>query len=213
MKRKKKRTDWSKVPWTPFKPVPIPTDPVNMLDPPVAILVNSRYQVTVYVRGEVEPFGDVAHLSFKTHDKQAHHDWRDMQRIKNEICGHECDAIEIYPAESKLVDTANQYHLFVFRTFKLPFGFQERLVGDGNWGKSVQRPFPPGERPEDCLSGDQYDQKVKDAIERQRQIREFETCADGDVALRLLMQLTGRVNDDEDDATDSQVETPPQSEV
>ena len=111
----------------------------------------------------------MAHLSFKVHDKQAHHDWRDIQRLKNEICGAECDAVEIYPAESKLVDSANQYHLFVFKDYKLPFGFQERLVGDGAWGNSVQRPFPPDARPADCLTPEQYQAAVDAAVARKKQ--------------------------------------------
>ena len=160
MKQKRKKTDWSKVPWTPFRECVLPDDPINAMDPPAAILKNSRYQVTVYLRGRHPVFGDIAHLSFKTLDKQPHHDWRDMQRIKNEICGPECDAIELYPAESKLVDTANQYHLFVFRSFKFDIGFQERLVGDGDWGNSVQRPWPEGERPADCLDAAQFDALV-----------------------------------------------------
>lgn len=154
---KKKRTDWSRVPWTPFVQMEVPRNRANDIDPPYAIYANSRYQVTVYLRGEHPLFGDVAHLSFKTHDKQAFHDWRDMQRIKNEICGPETEAIEIFPAESRLVDGANQYHLFVFRTWTIPLGFQDRLVSDGAWRGSKQRPFPPGERPADCLNPEQFE--------------------------------------------------------
>jgi hypothetical protein len=36
------------------------------------------------------------------------HDWRDLQRIKNQLVGPECEAVELYPAESRKVDTANQ---------------------------------------------------------------------------------------------------------
>lgn len=156
---KKKKVDWSRVPWTTFTEVSIPRDPVNDLHPPVLMLVNSRYQVTVYI-DDVEPFGRVAHLSFKVHDRQPHHDWRDLQRIKNEICGPEHDAVEIYPAESKLVDTSNQYHLWVFNHYKLPFGFQERLVGEETWQQSVQRPFDADNRPSDCLTAQDYQTRI-----------------------------------------------------
>jgi hypothetical protein len=104
------------------------------------------------------------HLSIKVHDKQAWHDWRDLQRIKNEICGDETEAIELYPAESRLVDTANQYHLFVFRDWKVPVGFEERLVGDGNWRNSEQRPFEEGRRPPDCLSPEQFEERVQKVV-------------------------------------------------
>lgn len=51
-------------------------------------------------------------------------DWRHFQRIKNELIGEECEAIELYPAESRLVDTSNKYHLIgcADPTFRFPFG-------------------------------------------------------------------------------------------
>jgi hypothetical protein len=171
---KRKKINWSQVPWTPFAECVIDDNIANQIDRPVAIYRNSRYQVSVYTRqtpGAVEMFGEMAHLSFKVHDRQAHHDWRDMQRIKNEICGPEYDAVEIFPAESKLVDSANQYHLFVFKTFKLPFGFQDRLVGDVSWQQSKQRPFPKDARPADCMGREAYDAALAAAIAR-RQGRE-----------------------------------------
>jgi len=57
-------------------------------------------------------------------------DWRHFQRIKNEVVGEQHEACEIYPAESRLVDTANKFHLWVHAdpTFSFPFGWQEREV-------------------------------------------------------------------------------------
>lgn len=144
-----KATDWDAVAWTPFMHATIPDDQMNRVDPPSWIVVNSRYQVTVYLRA-ADPFGNIVHLSIKTHDRAARHDWRDLQRIKNEIVGPEYDAVEVYPAESKLVDTSNQFHLWVFLGFELPFGFQTRLLSEGSWQNSRQRPWPPSERPPDC---------------------------------------------------------------
>lgn len=158
---KRKKTNWDKVAWSPFVQVPLPRDYAPLpIDAPAAVVVNSRYQVTIWYRDGGATFGPIVHLSIKTHDRQARHDWRDFQRIKNEIVGPEFDAVEIYPAESKLVDSANQYHVFVFREFRLPFGFSERLVGDGNWQDSKQRPFAPGERPADCLSPADYQARI-----------------------------------------------------
>ena len=71
--------------------------------------------------------GEVVWLSIKRHDKEPIHDWRDLQRIKNEVVGEETEAIEMYPAESRKMDTANQYHLFAFTT-QLPIGFVGRAV-------------------------------------------------------------------------------------
>jgi len=69
------------------------------------------------------------HLSIRRQDRQPCRDWRDFQRIKNQLAGPEWEAVEIYPAESRLVDMANQYHLFCF-PFGLGIGFQQRLVGN-----------------------------------------------------------------------------------
>lgn len=57
-------------------------------------------------------------------------DWRHFQRIKNQLAGEECEAIEIYPAESRLVDTTNKYHLYACLdpTFRFPVGFKKRDV-------------------------------------------------------------------------------------
>lgn len=74
--------------------------------------------------------GKFIHLSIKRNDKEPIHDWRHLQEIKNQIVGEENEAIEIYPAESRLVDMANQYHLWVFKdqAMKAPIGFKTRGV-------------------------------------------------------------------------------------
>jgi len=156
-------TNWNAVPWTPFQRSETTGDDLGYARRPDVIMMNSRYQVSMWAFQD-ERFGAMVHLSIKTHDRQARHDWRDLQRIKNELCGPECDAIEVYPAESKLVDAANQYHLFVFRDFKLPFGFQTRLVADGNWNGSRQRPWPVGERPDDCMNSEQFEAHFKRVV-------------------------------------------------
>lgn len=83
------------------------------------------------------------HLSIKRIDRKPIHDWRDLQQIKNEFVGEECEAVEIYPAESRLVDTANQYHLWCFMdpAQRIPFGFGERFVHKVSMGSAQQRAF------------------------------------------------------------------------
>ena len=56
--------------------------------------------------------GTMTYLSIKRLDKKSIHDWRHMQQIKNELVGKDYEAVEIYPNEKRLVDTANQYHLY-----------------------------------------------------------------------------------------------------
>ena len=56
-------------------------------------------------------------------------DWGEFQKIKNELCGKERVAIEIYPKESFLHDTDNCYHLWVFPDgVNMPLGYLKRDV-------------------------------------------------------------------------------------
>jgi hypothetical protein len=91
---------------------------------------NRLYTVTAT---PVDPEAGMAgwvHLSLKRNDRAAVRDWRHMQRLKNEVVGPEREAVELYPAESRLVDEANQYHLWVFpEGDQAPIGFEERMVG------------------------------------------------------------------------------------
>lgn len=98
--------------------------------------VNDSYQVSVRDLGE-----GGWHLSIKRIDQEPVHDWRDLQRIKNEILGPECEAVELYPAEDRKVDAANQYHLWGSGDpeFRFGFGFTERLVSHDT-GSHYQRP-------------------------------------------------------------------------
>lgn len=96
---------------------------------PIAIWINSRYIVQEYdVSEEYEM--PITQLSIKNnHNNHLAHDWRDLQRIKNEICGEEKEAVEVYPAMSRMVDTSNQFHLWVFMD-KAPIilGWKEGMV-------------------------------------------------------------------------------------
>lgn len=71
------------------------------------------------------------HLNIRRRDgKVILRDWRHFQWIKNQLVGEECEAVEIYPAESRLADTSNKYHLWCFDdpNFRLPFGLEGREV-------------------------------------------------------------------------------------
>jgi hypothetical protein len=73
----------------------------------------------------------VKHISYHRRDRAPVRDWRIGQRIKNQLAGPEWEAVELYPAESRVVDTSNEYHLFAFDG-DLPFGFsyEERGTQD-----------------------------------------------------------------------------------
>ena len=98
---------------------------------------NDKYQVAL------RDLGEVYHLSIKRIDREPIHDWRDLQEIKNRLVSAECEGVELYPAESRRVDSANQYHLWVFKdpTLRIPLGFTERLVTESPGGQAKQRPF------------------------------------------------------------------------
>ena len=74
----------------------------------------------------------LVHLSIRPLCGTARHDWRELQAIKNAILGAECEAVEIYPAESRLMDEANQFHLWGCSTpgVRIPFGTPSGVLAD-----------------------------------------------------------------------------------
>jgi hypothetical protein len=83
------------------------------------------------------------HLVIRRHDWEACNDWRDFQQLKNEIVGSEYEAVELFPAESRLIDTSNTYHLWVHcdPTYRFPMGLHNRLVVSEPAGLDKQRAF------------------------------------------------------------------------
>jgi hypothetical protein len=167
-----RRSETTSPPWTPFQraePLPPTEEQIALVrkhmptcDARAAadllvsefsalIYVNSRYQVLMRTVSHAPnpapgewliPPGEWVYLSIKRIDQQPIHDWRDLQRIKNELVGPQCEAIELYPAEERLLDAANQYHLWVSPDpkFRFPVGCTERLVIDSDDdGPAVQR--------------------------------------------------------------------------
>ena len=115
--------------WTPFEKAEVTRAKELGTD---ECWINSRYMVYVY-RGKQVPqelVEDMIWLSIKRLDKEPIHDWRDLQRIKNELVGEENEAVELYPKESRMVDQANQFHLWVLADEKMtfPFGWVVRRV-------------------------------------------------------------------------------------
>lgn len=164
----KDRVNWDRVRWTPFQEAGAGLDmPAHIKeayeDGSVQFFLNSIYQVEMRGIRAPPPFGRVIWLSIKTLDKQPRHDWRELQRIKNEIVGEEVEAVELYPAEGRLTDTSNQFHLWCFPELampgnRFPFGYWDRILSQGSEpgiadsGKGArQRDFPPDARPADVL--------------------------------------------------------------
>lgn len=105
------------------------------------IWMNDLYQVIIKAVAFAGQPG--WHLSIKRLDKKPITDWRHRQWIKNQLLGPEVEAVELYPAESRLVDTANQYHLWAYQEpgYKFPFGFPAGFKMEGSLGNSEQRDF------------------------------------------------------------------------
>jgi hypothetical protein len=114
--------------------------------------LNDRYVVKVLRHED----GWVQRLSIRRQDRKAVHDWRDFQRIKDQLAGPDVEAIELYPARVRLVDTANQYWLWCLRPGRVvPVGFPDGIVGDQDEGPgtgSQQRAFDPADRTADGIA-------------------------------------------------------------
>ena len=146
----------------------MPLIPAKLSDSPFHDSINEKMEVwrndlyTVFVNRNIltdQPVYDkennqvsICWLSIKRNDRQPIFDWRDMQYIKNQLVGEECEGCQLFPAESRLVDGANQYHLWVFENkgYNLPFGWNERWVTEKAFLPNMQqRPFPDSRKPID----------------------------------------------------------------
>lgn len=72
-------------------------------------------------------------LSIRFMDNSHLCDWREFQQIKNDLCGKDREAVEIYPTEDRLVDEQNMFHLWVLpKGSQFPFGFMLPSTIDDN---------------------------------------------------------------------------------
>ena len=101
--------------------------------------LNYYYKVTMVDH----PWGEgmLRDLSVTHRDGGTGRDWRDYQQIKNDLIGKECEAVELYPADSRLVDSADSFHLWGIadEEFRFPLGFGDRLVTDCEREVGTQR--------------------------------------------------------------------------
>ena len=141
--------------WTPFQQCDTAVGPDGKVheisNAAATVWRNNLYTVTRWERPFIENVAEPGiELSIKRNDGAAIRDWRHFQRIKNELCGPEREGVEIYPAESRLVDGANQFWIFVMpEGGRVPFGFKERLVSSNQGNGVQQRQWEPGAEPAD----------------------------------------------------------------
>jgi hypothetical protein len=101
----------------------------------------------VVVRRTAE--GHVGSMSIRRRDRRSPRDWRHFQAIKDQLAGPDAEAVELYPAQNRLVDTANQFWLWCLPPGeRFPLGFNERRVRDAvseqDETGAAQRPFDDG---------------------------------------------------------------------
>jgi len=110
--------------------------------PGVTNFENSTYEVTLRQYKEGWPLGGGpwALIGISSHDGAPRHDWRDFQRIKNDLVGSDWEAVELYPDEQRLLDPSNYYMLWCAP--RIPVGRYEgrRIMNETNC-IAPQRPF------------------------------------------------------------------------
>ena len=130
--------------WQPL----VEVDPIGAtLEEGQTMWQNNLYTALCRPVGTARNGESVIWLSIRRNDRAPAREWRHFQRIKNQLAGPEYEAVELYPAESRKVDGANQYHLWCFPE-PLPFGFHERIVLDSEGAATeapgaVQAPHEP----------------------------------------------------------------------
>lgn len=113
--------------------------------------MNLVYEVHLHEIAYAPGYGAVTQLAMMRLDKAPVVDWRHMQRIKNTLCGPEREAIECYPAESRLVDTKNNRTLWVLAEgVRIGLGWENRMVTYPTKASDHQRPFERGQQPADA---------------------------------------------------------------
>jgi len=129
----------------PFQPLALDTTWVKRIaEDPDEYWHSDIYDVTVR-RHKKDPVfdskGGMIQLGISSSDGCARHDWRDMQAIKNQLAGPECEGFELFPAESRLLDPSNYYSIWCFPGVKrLNVGRNEgRRVWDQQEAMAPQR--------------------------------------------------------------------------
>lgn len=101
---------------------------------------NSFYTV---FRKEIDPelgMEGAVRLSIKHNYGKAIREWKHLQRVKNELCGEEREAIEVFPPQSMVASLDNEHHLFVTPVgVSSVFVYEEKLRAEGISGYQVLR--------------------------------------------------------------------------
>ena len=102
---------------------------------------NARYTVSVHLLdGKRDGFVEIA---VHNHNRTPHVPWRHLQQIKNEVVGPDREAVQLFPAEDRLLDTANEYWIYVYPTGDAPMRKRGVKIGMDR-GRTVSYEMPTG---------------------------------------------------------------------
>ncbi len=114
-------------------------------DPDCKCFENDLYDVTLrmFETGwalSPDKKGKWAVIGISAKDGTPRHDWREFQKIKNDLVGTNWEAIELYPDEQRLLDPSNYYMLWCAP--KIPIGkYNGREIHNEQTCIAPQRPF------------------------------------------------------------------------
>lgn len=146
---------WTKMHVAPgMRAVPHPRPNGKGLDL-VDIYSNGLYTATLRRYPDGWPFGggEWAQIGIFCDDGEPRHDWRDMQRIKNDLVGEEWEAIELFPAESRLLDPSNYYTLYCAPKIAIGIHEPRRIILPKD-AVAPQRGWEPGHEPKGAVRMD-----------------------------------------------------------
>ncbi len=87
-----------------------------------------KQHYTPIEEGGKKDMTNFVYIAFHSNDKQTDGEigcgWQMKQWIKNDICGDDWEGVELFPAEYRMMNTANEYHLFCY-PFELPIGHDD----------------------------------------------------------------------------------------
>ena len=113
------------------------------------VWINEIYMVLVYRGNEIPPsmnpeqISDFIWLSLRRQDRSALLDWREIQQIKDQLIGEDCEAVQLFPRKERVVDASNQFHIFGVANpeMSFAFGFPTGGISQATFMKSKQRPL------------------------------------------------------------------------
>lgn len=109
-----------------------------------------------------DDFAPWKHLSWKRHDKAAVRYWSHVLAMKDQIVGRDVEALELFPSEARLVDTANQFHLFACppAEWQIPFGLGLDPDRSDLWTLNDSS-FDPDDDPDEWFEADDAEVQVR----------------------------------------------------